>query len=544
MPYAYAPRHFGHLAGAYLPADIYVRYRRLIGDQVLFVCGTDENAASIILEAQRQEITPQELCDRYHPQQEDTFRRLGVSFDIFSRTSYDIHHKTVTEFYKTLWRKGYIEKRGIKQLYCHECLKVLPDRFVKGICPVCNTPNQYGENCEDCGTWYEAYELLEPKCIICGSKPDVIESIHFFLLLSKLNKTVLEYVTPKKEWRKATYAKTISWLESDGLRDRDITRDYDWGPKAPFPGSKGQVIYNWAENLLGYISATKHWALEQGTPDSWKDYWYRDDCNLFCFIAKDNLFFHTLLFPALLHAHEDFIQPKNVVMNQFVNLKGKKISSSRGWVIYLHEMLEKYDPDMIRFYAAINAPEIRDTDFLWKDFQIKVNNELIATFGNFIHRSLVFAFNKFDKSVPNIDSLREDDEKVLKIVYNTADKLKNHLERTEFQSGLKALLKIAQTGNRYLNSEKPWNNSETATYSIYTSLQIVHILSILSIPYLPFTAEKIRKYLGNHTTYSDLKWTDIRTRITPGTKITKPKALYRKLTENEIDTEIKKLELL
>ena len=541
MPYAYAPRHFGHLAGAYLPADIYVRYRRLVGDQVLFVCGTDENAASIILEAQRQRITPQELCDRYHPQQEDTFRRLGISFDIFSRTSYDIHHETVTEFYKTLWQKGFIEPREIKQLYCPRCHKVLPDRFVKGICPICNTPDQYGESCENCANWYEAYELLEPKCTICGSEPDVIDSIHFFLLLSKLNQSVLEYVRTKKDWRKATYAKTISWLETDGLRDRDITRDYDWGPKAPFPGSKGQVIYNWAENLLGYISATKHWAIEQGEPGSWKEYWDSEDTNLLCFIAKDNLFFHTILFPALLHAHGDYNQPKNVVMNQFVNLKGKKFSTSRGWVIHLHEMLEKYDPDLIRFYAAINAPETKDTDFTWSDFQIKVNNELIATFGNFVHRSLVFAYNHFDRSIPYIDGLREQDETMLFNVYEIVDELKTYLERTEFQSGLKALLRIAQTGNRYLNSEKPWNNSETAAYSIYTALQIVHILSIIITPYLPFTAERIRNILGNRTPYCDLQWTDIKTKISPGAKITEPRALYRKLTDEEINSEINML---
>lgn len=498
-----------------------------MGDDVLFVCGTDENAASIILEALREGVTPREVCDKNYPMQKETFERLGIAFDIFSRTSYEVHYETVAEFYKVLWDKGYIEEKQIKQLYCPNCKKILPDRFVKGTCPVCGAQDQYGENCENCATWYESYELVDPRCTICGTEPEVVESTHYFLRLSNLTDSVLGYIRPKKFWRKATYNKTVSQLENEGLRDKDITRDYDWGPPAPFPNAKNQVIYNWAENLLGYISATKDWAAREGKPENWKDFWLNQDCRLCCFIGKDNLFFHTILFPAVLIAHGGFILPYNVVVNEFVNLEGQKLSTSRGWVVWLHDMLERFSPDMIRYYAAIIAPELKDTDFKWKDFQVKINDELIATLGNFVNRVLLFAYNQFKGSVPEPGELTDEDKAVLEHIKEVADEEKDHLEKTEFQAGLRTAFKLAQSGNQYLNLMQPWSNKEKAPRAIYTAVQILNALSVLLVPYLPFTAQKIREYLNTEKPEEEIRWTDIEQQVASGHEYKKASASFQ-----------------
>ncbi|MDJ0269994.1 MAG: methionine--tRNA ligase [Aigarchaeota archaeon] len=537
LPYSYAPRHFGHLAGAYLPADVFARYNRIRGNDTLFVCGTDENASSIVLEALRRGLTPQQLCDLTYPQQKETFEKLGISFDIFSRTSKLIHYKTVEEFYRRLWEKGYIYPKEIKQWYCPVDKKVLPDRFVKGSCPVCGAPEQYGDVCEVCGSFYEAFELRDPKCSICGAKPEIVEKTHFFLKLSALTEKVLEYVRPKTYWRKSTYNKTISWLEREGLRDKDITRDYDWGPPAPFPGAEGQVLYNWVENLLGYVSATRDWAEERGEPDAWRRYWLDKETKLYCFIGKDNLFFHTILFPAILIAHGDYILPYNVVVNEFVNLEGQKISTSRGWAVWLHEMLKYFDPDLIRFYALVTAPEGKDTDFRWRDFQLRVNSELIGTLANFIHRVLSFTWNMFGGVVPEADDER-DAEVVGGWIGEAAQRVEQHLERCEFRDGMKTVLDLAQQGNRFLNEKEPWRNKENAPSTIFYALRIVNALSVLSYPFLPFTAERTREYLNLP---SPPKWSDIYADIRPGHRIREPKPLFRKLSNEEIEARISEL---
>lgn len=545
LPYVYAPRHFGHLAGAYLPADIYVRYRRLRGDEAVYICGTDENATSVVLMAKRLGVPPKELCDRNYLVQKRVFERLGISFDIYSRTSLPIHFKTVEEFYKTLYKKGYVYEKLVKQLYCPNCKTFLPDRFVKGICPYCGAPNQYGDVCEKCGRWYEAWELKDPKCVLCGSTPILKESLHYFLRLSALTGKVLAYVKSRgSSWRKATLNKTLSWLTREGLRDKDITRDYTWGPPAPFPKVKGQVIYNWAENLLGYISATKHWADIVGKPSLWERLWKSEDTELYCFIGKDNLFFHTILFPALLIAHGGYVLPKNIVVNEFVNLEGEKLSTSRGWVIWLHEMLEKFHPDMIRYYATAIAPEHRDSDFKWKDFQAKVNNELIANLGNFIHRVLTLIHRLFDGVVPKPEELDELDRRMLKEIGRTAESVASEIERFEFKKGLREIMRLSSLGNSYLNSKRPWSEPKTAPTALYVAVQVVYALSILLTPYLPLTAAEVRRMLNLTNDLSEISWEDIGKGIKPGNRISKPKPLLRKISDRDIAPEIEKLERL
>ena len=543
LPYSYAPRHFGHLAGAYLPADIFARFKRMKGADVLYVCGTDENASSIVIEAMKQGITPKELCDKYYPIQKEVFEKLGISFNIFSRTSKPVHYEVVKEFYQKLWNKGYIYPKKIKQWWCPKCGIFLPDRFVTGTCPHCGAPNQYGDVCEVCGAWYESFEIKDPRCSLCGTKPEIKTRTHFFLKLSSLSDKVLEYVKKRRFWRKATYNKTVAWLEKEGLRDKDITRDYEWGPPAPFPGAEGQVIYNWAENLLGYISATRDWSENvEGAPDRWREFWIDGDVKLYCFIGKDNLFFHTILFPALLIAHGDYILPYNVVVNEFVNLEGEKLSTSRGWVVWLHDLLDEYDPDVIRYYAAAIAPETKDTDFKWQDFAEKINGELIGTYGNFIHRVLSFIYSRMNGEIPEPGRLDDGDEEMLELRLEYADRLEKEMEACEFKKGLKTVLELAQRGNVYLNETAPWKNKEKAGAALYVLAQIVHALAVLSAPYLPFTAQRILDYLNTGEKVSDLRWSDVEKIISPGHRIKEPKPLFRKIGKEEVREKLKKLE--
>lgn len=510
---------------------------------MVFVCGTDENASSIVLEAMRLGMTPKELCDKYYPVQKEVFERLGISFDIFSRTSKPIHYELVKEFYQKLWEKGFIYPKRIRQWWCPRDRMVLPDRFVKGTCPKCGATDQYGDVCEVCGSWYESFEIIEPRCTICGARPEIVEKTHFFLKLSSLTSQVLDYVKDKKHWRKATYNKTVSWLEHEGLRDKDITRDYEWGPPAPFPGSENQVIYNWAENLLGYISATRDWAENVlGRPEAWKEYWMDESVKLYCFIGKDNLFFHTILFPAILIAHGGYILPYNVVVNEFVNLEGEKISTSRGWVIWLHDLLSEHDPDVIRYYAAAIAPETKDTDFKWQDFADKINNELIGTLGNFIHRVLTFLYNRMDGTIPDPGELSEEDEKELELIRKMAEEFKELVEACEFKEGLKTLLKIAQEGNRYLNEKSPWRNAESAPRTMYLLAQVVYMLAVIMSPYLPFTSQRILDYLNVEKRVDELRWVDVDARLKPGHRIKEPRPLFKKIDERYVERKIRELE--
>ena len=538
LPYSYAPRHFGHLAGAYLPADIFTRYNRIKGNETLFVCGTDENASSIVLEAIKRGLTPKQLCDQTYPIQKKVFDELGISFNIFSRTSKQIHYDLVWNFYQRLWDKGYVYPKDISQWFCPIDKKVLPDRFVKGICPRCGAPDQYGEVCEVCGSFYEAFELIEPRCSLCGAKPEIITKKHYFLRLSALTEKVLGYVRDKTYWRKATYNKTISWLEKEGLKDKDITRDYEWGPPAPFPDAEGQVLYNWVENLLGYISASIDWAQSIGKPDAWKKFWLDPQTRLYCFIGKDNLFFHTILFPAILIAHGDYILPHNVVVNEFVNLEGQKISTSRGWVVWLHDMLKHYHPDMIRYYAVAIAPEGRDTDFKWRDFQARINGELIGNFANYIHRVLTLTWNMFNGEVPEPDKDNIDEKRIEDIIRQSSSEVAENIERCEFRDAMKKVIELAQEGNKYLNEREPWKNKDTAPTTIYNALRIVNALSVVAYPFLPFSSTKIREYLGLGEVMS---WSQVYERVEPGGKIREPKPLFRKVVDAEVDERVREL---
>ncbi len=483
-------------------------------------------------------LTPKQLCDQTYPIQKKVFDELGISFDIFSRTSKQIHYDLVWHFYRKLWEKDYVYPKDITQWFCPVDKKVLPDRFVKGTCPRCGAPDQYGEVCEVCGSFYEAFELIEPRCSICGAKPEIVTKRHYFLKLSVLTDKVLEYVKDKTYWRKATYNKTVSWLEKEGLKDKDITRDYDWGPPAPFPSAEGQVLYNWVENLLGYVSASIDWAQNIGNPEAWKKFWFDSKTRLYCFIGKDNLFFHTILFPAILIAHGDYILPYNVVVNEFVNLEGQKISTSRGWVVWLHDMLKHYHPDMIRYYAVAIAPEGRDTDFKWKDFQARINGELIGNFANYIHRVLTLTWNIFEGEVPEPAKDNVDDKRIDETIERSSNAVAESIERCEFRDAMKKVIELAQEGNRYLNEKEPWKNKNDSPTTIYNALKIVNALSIIAYPFLPFSSIRIREYMQLSEVTS---WSQIYEKLRPGHKIREPKPLFRKITDAEIKERIDEL---
>lgn len=503
LPYVYAPRHFGHLAGVYLPADIYSRYNRLRGRDVLFVCGTDENAPTTILEARRRSITPQQLSDRYHPFQLGVFERLGVSFDIFSRTSRRIHHETVWEFYRELDRRGLIYSDEIRQPFCESCGEYLPDRFVRGRCPRCGADDQYGDCCEVCARWFDPSELIDPSCTICGARPVLRSVRHSFLRLSALTGPVLEYVEEVgRAWRPRTYHKTVSWLRDEGLLDKDITRDYEWGPPAPFL-EPGQVVYNWVENLLGYISATRDWA---SGSSKWEEYW-KDDSRIICFLGKDNLFFHTILFPALLLGHGGYSLPAQVVVNEHVKLGEAKMSTSRGNAAWLHDLLERFEPEVLRYYAAAIAPENRDTSFSEEELVSRANSDLADNLGNLVNRVLVL----FDRVIgndgfPDPIQLGDRHRRLLAGVEKLTGEVEEGLEGFEFKRALETIMQLAREGNKFLSEARPWENQGTAPATIWVLLVLLRNISVLLCPFLPESADRIWSRLGYQVDIQRLGW--------------------------------------
>ncbi len=535
LPYVYKPRHFGHLAGVYLPADIYARYNRLRGRELLFVCGTDENAATTILEARRRSTTPRELSDHYHPFQEEVFRKLGISFDIFSRTSRSIHHRTVWDFYEQLEKRNLIYQEDIRQPFCERCEEYLPDRFVKGKCPRCGAEDQFGDSCESCAQWFDASELVDARCTLCGSKPTHKVLRHSFLKLSKLQDQVTGYVeSTGRAWRKRTYRRTISWLKEEGLKDRDITRNYEWGPPAPFL-EDGQVIYNWAENLLGYISAARDWAAQDES--KWKTYWKDPGTKLVCFLGKDNLFFHTILFPALLLGHGGYELPSQVVVNEFVTLSGSKMSASRGHLVSLHELLAKLDPEVLRYYAAAIAPENRDTVFSWEDLVNRVNTDLADSIGNLVNRVLVLERKFFgERPVPQEVPLDPAHELLIEEFGRTRETVEAHIEGFEFKKALEEVVELSRRGNRFLNERRPWENPEDAPTTIWCLLKLLATLAVLLYPFLPTTGERIWEALGHEDAIGEGRWSDSLCAI-PTTPSKGGLILFKKISLDDLDPE-------
>jgi methionyl-tRNA synthetase len=547
LPYTNGPIHIGHLAGVYVPADIYARYLRLKGKDVAYICGSDEHGVAIPMRAKKEGVSPQDIIDKYHGIIKKSFSDFGISFDNYARTSDTIHHETASAFFNKLYKNGDFIEKVSAQLYDAEANQFLADRFVVGTCPKCGFEESYGDQCENCGTTHNATDLINPKSAITGNTPSIKETKHWFLPLDKHEAFLREWILEghKKDWKPNVYGQVKSWVE-DGLRPRAVTRDLDWGIPVPVKGAEGKVLYVWFDAPIGYISSTKEWAEREGK--NWEDYWKKDDTKLVHFIGKDNIVFHCIIFPSMLKAHGDFILPDNVPANEFLNLEGNKLSTSKNWAVWLHEYLEEFpnQQDVLRYTLTANAPESKDNDFTWKDFQAKNNNELVAVFGNFINRVVVLTNKYYDGKVPCPNDFTEVDEDVLDAVKEFPDTIGKSVERYRFREASQELMNLARLGNKYLADEEPWKviklDEDRVQTILYVALQISTALAVISEPFLPFTSAKLKTILAVD---NNLSWENVteETVLLPAEhQIGKAQLLFSKIEDKTIEAQIEKLQ--
>lgn len=542
LPYANGPVHIGHLAGVYVPADIYARYLRLRGRDCLLIGGSDEHGVPIALKAKAEGCTPQEVVDQYHELIKRSFEGLGISFDIYSRTTSDIHRRTASEFFKTLYEKGEFVEQTSEQYYDEEAKQFLADRYIIGTCPHCSNDRAYGDQCEACGTSLNATDLIDPRSTISGSAPVLRETKHWYLPLDKHEPFLKEWILDgHKEWKSNVYGQCKSWLDM-GLQPRAVSRDLDWGIPVPVEGAEGKVLYVWFDAPIGYISNTKELC-----PDSWETWWKSEDTRLVHFIGKDNIVFHCIVFPAMLRAEGSFILPDNVPANEFLNLEGDKISTSRNWAVWLHEYLEEFPgkQDVLRYVLTANAPETKDNDFTWRDFQARNNNELVAIFGNFVNRALVLTHKYFDGAVPPKGELTDYDSCTIGEFAAVKQALEHQLDTFHFREALKEAMNLARIGNKYLADTEPWKLAKTDMNRVATilnlSLQITANLAIAFEPFLPFSSAKLMSMLSTDCPFGwdRLGSTDL---LPEGHALGNPELLFEKLEDSVIDAQIQKLQ--
>lgn len=543
LPYANGPVHIGHLAGVYVPADIYSRYLRLKGKDVLFVCGSDEHGVPITLKARQEGISPQEVVDRYHSIIKDSFEKFGISTNIYSRTSSETHHKTSSDFFKKLYDDGLFEEKTTAQFYDIEASQFLADRYLSGTCPHCGNEKAYGDQCENCGTSLNGTDLINPVSTITGCKPVMKETKHWYLPLEKYEAFLKNWILVEhKEWKPNVYGQCKSWLDQ-GLQARAVSRDLNWGVPVPIDGADGKVLYVWFDAPIGYISNSIEWAEKNGK--NWEDYWKSEDARLVHFIGKDNIVFHCIIFPTMLKAHGDYILPDNVPANEFLNLEGDKISTSRNWAVWLHEYLQEFpgQEDVLRYVLCANAPESKDNDFTWKDFQARNNNELVAILGNFINRALVLTQKYYNGIVPKRGELNDFDRSTLQQLKESKDKIEHQLDNFRFREALKEAMNLARLGNKYLADCEPWIIIKTNPERVHTvlniSLQITANLAIIFEPFLPFTSEKIWKFLSKEKAPWNKLGND--NLLKSGDCIGNPDLLFSKVEDQQIEFQVEKL---
>ncbi|CAA0173991.1 Methionine--tRNA ligase [Tenacibaculum maritimum] len=547
LPYTNGPVHIGHLAGVYVPADIYARYLRLKGEDVVFVCGSDEHGVPITIKAKKEGVTPQEIVDKYNEIIKNSFVDFGITFDNYSRTSAKIHHDTAADFFTKLYNDGEFVEEVTAQLYDEEANQYLADRFVIGTCPKCGNEESYGDQCEKCGTSHNATDLINPKSAITGNVPTLKETKHWFLPLDKHEAFLKEWILEghKNDWKPNVLGQVKSWID-DGLRPRAVTRDLNWGIPVPVAGADGKVLYVWFDAPIGYISATKEWAEKTGK--NWEPYWKDKNTKLIHFIGKDNIVFHCIIFPAMLKAHGNYILPENVPANEFLNLEGNKLSTSKNWAVWLHEYLQDFpnQQDVLRYTLTANAPETKDNDFTWNDFQAKNNNELVAIFGNFINRVVVLTNKYYSGIVPQPNEFSEVDEDTLAALKEYPNIIGKSIERYRFREASQELMNLARLGNKYLADEEPWKvikqNEERVQTIMYVTLQIAAGLSVLCEPFLPFTARKLKAILHID---ADLSWGEIASKevlLPAAHPINKAALLFAKIEDQEITAQLEKLQ--
>ena len=546
LPYANGPIHIGHLAGVYIPADIFSRYQRLVNNDVAFICGSDEHGVAISLQARKESITPQELIDRYDKLIRDSFKKFGISFDNYSRTSKEIHHKTSIKMFNDLNKKNLFSSKTTKQYYDTEAKQFLADRYITGACPICDSENAYGDQCENCGSTLSTDELKNPKSTISNSKPILKESKHWYINLNEFEDFIKDWITNdhQDDWKPNVIGQVKSWLDN-GLKPRAVTRDLDWGIPIDIEGEKGKVLYVWFEAPIGYISSTKEWAKKNNK--DWNKYWKDESTKLIHFIGKDNIVFHCIIFPIILKMTGDHILPFNVPANEFLNLEGNKISTSRNWAVWLHEYLEDFPnmQDVLRYALTVNAPETKDNDFTWKEFQMRNNSELVAIYGNFINRVLTLIIKYYDGIVPNPNNLDDNNKKIIEETKTVPESIGKFLNEFKFRHAIKSLMNLARSGNKYLAENEPWklqkSNPEKVKEILYVGYIIICYITILSEPFLPFTSKKLKSQL-NLEAIKD--WNDLdnlNSKIDFSFQIQSEEVLFRKIEDDEIKRQIEKL---
>ena len=547
LPYANGYLHLGHLAGAYLPADIYARYQRLKKRDVLFLCGSDEHGVAITVSAEKENTTPQAIIDRYHPANKSVFEAFEMSFDNYSRTSLPLHYETTKEFFTEFHKNGIVLQKREQQLFCEKDSLFLADRYVEGTCPHCKSTQARGDQCENCGTWLNQIDLVDPKCKLCGSTPVVRETLHWYFPLGKYQKRLQAYIKnadDRDKWKENVLRYCEGWFK-DGLQDRAVTRDLSWGVPVPVKGFEHKVIYVWFDAGLGYISSGKEWASVKGTPDAWKKYWLDSETKYVSFIGKDNIVFHCIVFPAMLMAWNDsgkeqYILPENVPANEFLNFEGQKFSKSRGWGIDVQDFLRFFPADMLRYALAVNLPEKSDSDFYLKDFQARINNELADIVGNFINRTIAFTEKNFESKVPHSGTLSSLDTEMILKIKDTPGIVGQFYEQYRFRDGLMETMNFARSANKYFNDSEPWktkkSNSDQCAATLYVSLQVVRTLAILLAPVIPSTAERIWKLLKTDSTLYQDGWDSAAyILLEPGRILGKPEILIQKIEDIRIE---------
>lgn len=548
LPYTNGPIHIGHMAGVYVPADIYARYLRGIDKDVAFIGGSDEHGVAIPMRAKKEGVSPQVIIDKYHGIIEKSFQDFGISFDNYSRTSRKIHHETASEFFQKMHANGQFIEEVTEQLYDPEAEQFLADRFVTGTCPKCNDTEAYGDQCEKCGSSLNATDLINPKSTISGAEPITKSTKHWFLPLNQYEDFLKEWILDghKKDWKTNVYGQCKSWID-DGLKPRAVTRDLDWGIPVPVEGGEGKVLYVWFDAPIGYISSTKEWAARENK--NWEDYWKKDDTKLVHFIGKDNIVFHCIVFPSMLKAEGSYILPENVPANEFLNLEGNKLSTSKNWAVWLHEYLEEFpnQQDVLRYVLTANAPETKDNDFTWKDFQARNNNELVAIFGNFINRAVVLTNKYYEGVIPAPAELEAIDIETLEKLKAYPAVIASSIERYRFREASQEMMNVARLGNKYLADLEPWKlvkTDEVRTQTVmYVALQIASALATLAEPFLPFTSTKLKGILNIENSF--VKWEDIlnaESFLPAGHQINKAELLFSKVEDETVQFQLEKLE--
>jgi methionyl-tRNA synthetase len=550
LPYANGPIHLGHLAGAYLPSDIYVRYQRLKKRAIVFICGSDEHGVPITLTADKEGVTPQAIVDRYHSMNKAAFEKFGMSFDSYSRTSLPLHHATAQEFFLDFHKRGILNEKQEQQFYDEKAQMFLPDRYVEGTCPVCGNPDARGDQCEKCGSYLNPTELINPKSRITGKTPVVRETSHMYFPLGQYQQRLETYIQERNKrdgWKDNVLNYCRSWF-NNGLQDRAVTRDLDWGVKIPLKGYENKVLYVWFDAVLGYVSSTKEWSQRIGKPEEWKKFWFDEKTKYVAFIGKDNVVFHCIVFPAMLMAWNDahaekYVLPENVPANEFLNFEGQKFSKSRGIGIDVQDFLAKYPVDPLRYYLAVSLPEYRDSDFYWRDFQARTNNELADILGNFVNRSLAFAERTFGGVVPPRGQLGDHDRLVLEILKGTPVTAGGYYEHYRFRDGLLEVMNLARAANKYFNDSEPWKTAksdrERCATTVNISIQLARALAILMDPVIPFSSERIWKMLNLDGNVHTQSWDGASELLVPdGHRLRKTEILFTKIEDTVIEVEL------